>query len=169
MFPAVVEFGKVFLQVRYPSHFVSDIAIFVLKRDVKLQLTNYPSHCPTNSVEPVKETPDTDLNRCQSCRLDPGLILPSSTTRVPRKGCCSQTGNIFVPIWYRPTTYHHHRFTVVPSCSRSEIDLWSPYVIGTPYIFSSCFFLLLSSFFFPRLISAVGDWMFTILWHMVWP
>ena len=45
--------------------------------------------------------------------------------------------------------------------------LWSPYVIGRPYIFSSCFFLL--SFFFPRLISAVGDWMFTILWHMVWP
>ena len=29
--------------------------------------------------------------------------------------------------------------------------------------------LLLSSSFFPRLISAVGDWMFTILWHMVWP
>jgi len=30
--------------------------------------------------------------------------------------------------------------------------------------------LFLSSFFlyFPRLISAVGDWMFTILWHMVW-
>jgi len=45
--------------------------------------------------------------------------------------------------------------------------LWSPYVIGQTIIFSSCFFLL--SFFFPRLISAVGDWMFTILWHMVWP
>jgi len=27
----------------------------------------------------------------------------------------------------------------------------------------------LSSFFFPRLISAVGDWMSTILLHMVWP
>ena len=26
--------------------------------------------------------------------------------------------------------------------------LWSPYVIGRPYIFSSCFFFLLSSFFF---------------------
>jgi len=26
-----------------------------------------------------------------------------------------------------------------------------------------------SSFFFPRLISAVGDWMSTILPHMVWP
>jgi len=31
------------------------------------------------------------------------------------------------------------------------------------------FILFLSSFFFfPRLISAVGDWMFTILWHIVW-
>jgi len=29
-------------------------------------------------------------------------------------------------------------------------------------------FLLLSSFF-PRLISAVADWMSTILPHMVWP
>jgi len=46
-------------------------------------------------------------------------------------------------------------------------NLWSPYVIGqTIYIF--ILFLLLSSFF-PRLISAVGDWMFTILRHMVWP
>jgi len=26
--------------------------------------------------------------------------------------------------------------------------LWSPYGIGRPYIFSSCFFFLLSSFFF---------------------
>ena len=34
-------------------------------------------------------------------------------------------------------------------------------------LFLSSFFLLL--LFFPRLISAVGDWMFTILWHMVWP
>jgi len=30
-------------------------------------------------------------------------------------------------------------------------------------------FLSSSSSFFPRLISAVRDWMFTILWHMVWP
>jgi len=32
-------------------------------------------------------------------------------------------------------------------------------------------FFLPSSFFFffPRLISAVGDWVFTILPHMVWP
>ena len=46
------------------------------------------------------------------------------------------------------------------------VYLWSPYVIGqTIYIF----ILFLSSFFFfARLISAVGDWMSTILRHMVW-
>jgi len=39
------------------------------------------------------------------------------------------------------------------------------------YIFA-LWFLLLSFFlffFFPRLISAVGDWMSAILAHMVWP
>jgi len=37
-------------------------------------------------------------------------------------------------------------------------------------IFLPCSLYLLSIFlFFPRLISAVGDWMFTILRHMVWP
>jgi len=46
--------------------------------------------------------------------------------------------------------------------------LWSPYVIGQTIIFSSCFFLSSSCSFFPCLISAVGDWMFTIFWHMVW-
>ena len=49
--------------------------------------------------------------------------------------------------------------------------LWSPYGIGQTIIFSSCSFFLSSSsfFFFPRLISAVGDWMSTILLHMAWP
>jgi len=41
--------------------------------------------------------------------------------------------------------------------------LWSPYVIGRTIIFSCC-----DLFFFPRLISAVGDWMSTIVPHMVW-
>ena len=42
------------------------------------------------------------------------------------------------------------------------------YVIGGHYIFVVGF-LLSSFFFFPRLISAVADWMSTILRHMVWP
>jgi len=41
--------------------------------------------------------------------------------------------------------------------------LWSPCVIGRTIIFSCC-----DLFFFPRLISAVGDWMSTIVPHMVW-
>jgi len=36
------------------------------------------------------------------------------------------------------------------------------------YIFI-LWFLLSSSSFFPRLISAVGDWMSAIILHMVWP
>jgi len=36
------------------------------------------------------------------------------------------------------------------------------------YIFV-LWFLLLSSFFFPRLILAVADWMSAILAHMMWP
>jgi len=37
------------------------------------------------------------------------------------------------------------------------------------YIFALWFLLLSSIYLFPRLISAVADWMFTILPHMVWP
>jgi len=48
--------------------------------------------------------------------------------------------------------------------------LWSPYVIGQTIIFLPCDFYLLSFFlFFRRVISAVGDWMSTILPHMVRP
>jgi len=50
------------------------------------------------------------------------------------------------------SNYFDHLF-MVALCNRETI-----------YIF-----LLLLLLFFPRLISAAGDWMFTILWHMVWP
>jgi len=44
--------------------------------------------------------------------------------------------------------------------------LWPPYVVGQAiYIFILWYLLL----FFPRVISAVGDLMSTILPHMVWP
>jgi len=48
-------------------------------------------------------------------------------------------------------------------------SLWSPYVIGQTIIFLPCSFFLPSFFFFPCLISAVGDWMSAILLHMAWP
>jgi len=54
--------------------------------------------------------------------------------------------------------------------------LWPPYVIGQAVKFLSCgLFFYLSIYLsirllvFPRLISAVADWMSTILLHMVWP
>ena len=40
--------------------------------------------------------------------------------------------------------------------------------IGQAILFSYCGFFFLSSFF-PRLLSAVADWMSTILLHMMWP
>jgi len=52
--------------------------------------------------------------------------------------------------------------------TRTQTFLWSLYGIGQTIIFLPCGFFFLS-FFFPRLISAVGDWMFAILPHMVWP
>ena len=42
--------------------------------------------------------------------------------------------------------------------------LWTPCAADADIIFLPHGF-----FFFPRLISAVGDWMSTILPHMVWP
>jgi len=44
------------------------------------------------------------------------------------------------------------------------------YAIGQAIIFLSCGFFYLSIYLlFPRLISAVADWMSTILPHMMWP
>ena len=43
------------------------------------------------------------------------------------------------------------------------------YITGQAIIFLACGFLLLLSSCFPHLISAVADWMSTILPHMVWP
>ena len=47
--------------------------------------------------------------------------------------------------------------------------LWPPYEVGRPLYFCPVVSFFPSSSFFPRLISAVADWMTTILPHMVWP
>ena len=49
-----------------------------------------------------------------------------------------------------------------------SVTITKPYYLcGCRLKFSSCFFFFLL-LFFPRLISAVADWMSTILRHMVW-
>ena len=46
-------------------------------------------------------------------------------------------------------------------------SLWPPYEIRHAIMFLPCGFYLLVSIFFPRLMSAAGDWMYTILPHNV--
>jgi len=59
-----------------------------------------------------------------------------------------------------------HAIIFFPVLSSIFFLLWPPYVIEQAiYIFILSFLLS----FFPRLISAVGDWISTILPHMVWP
>jgi len=53
----------------------------------------------------------------------------------------------------------HSALTLIMAALRSNADI----------IFLPCGFFLLLSSFIPRLISAVADWMSTILLHMVWP
>ena len=50
---------------------------------------------------------------------------------------------------------------------KMRLSLWPPCVADADIIFLPCGFFL--SFFIPRLISAVADWMSTILRHMTWP
>jgi len=58
----------------------------------------------------------------------------------------------------------------IQSCCGFFFFLWPPYVIGLTIMFLPCgFFLLLSFYLFPRLISAATDWMSPILLHMAWP
>jgi len=61
------------------------------------------------------------------------------------------------------------RSTAMTQLYRDRHLLWPPCVADADIIFSSCGFFYLSSSFFPRLISAVAEWMSTILLHMVWP
>ena len=60
---------------------------------------------------------------------------------------------------YRQAYHHHHHHHII----YKPLLLGSPYGIGQTIIFSSCgFFFFYLSFFFPRLISAVADWMSAI-------
>jgi len=95
-----------------------------------------------------------------------GVHVPRSTECIPTLintgGLLVGVGSVFTLVtghlnsWHRQTVGTDRRFRL----------LWPPYVTGQAIIFLQWFFL---SSFFPRLISAVGDWMSTILSHMVWP
>jgi len=58
-------------------------------------------------------------------------------------------------------------FKAVSSILAVVVFMVSPYGIGQTIIFSSCRLLLFFFLFFPRLISAVVEWMSAILAHGV--
>jgi len=66
---------------------------------------------------------------------------------------------------------NNHSGTISVHFTRASVFMVALCNRADHYIFMLWFvlsFFFLSSFF-PRLISVVGHWMFTILWHMVWP
>ena len=65
-------------------------------------------------------------------------------------------------------------YSFISSCLRGFMVIVVYFMVAlcnrADHIYSSCsFFLSIFFLFFPRLISAVGDWMSAILPHMVWP
>jgi len=60
-----------------------------------------------------------------------------------------------------------HSYVKLELTSKRVVFMVALWNTADHYIFI-LWFLLLSSSFFPRLISAVGDWMSAILPHMLW-
>ena len=85
---------------------------------------------------------------------------------------CYFVSSLLFSLWECSRCVGRVKVCVICNADIFVLLLWSPYVIGQTIIFLPCdfylsiFFYLL--FFFPRLISAVGDWMSTILLHMAW-
>jgi len=68
------------------------------------------------------------------------------------------TGQFLVSILF--FSFHHHCFCLLwPPCVADADIIFCPVVSSSIYL----------SFFFPRLISTVTDWMSAILARMVWP
>ena len=61
---------------------------------------------------------------------------------------CNRAGHYIFALW----------FVMVALCNRADHYIFALWLLSSSFFFSS----------FPRLISAVGDWMSTIFPHMVW-
>jgi len=107
------------------------------------------------------------LRRLQRSRLE----LSAGRTRSFIADCCTVCEALENSLVLVPELAHRRIFILrytnvlviiimVALCNRADHYI---FILFLSFFF---FFLVL---FFPRLISAVGNWMFTILWHMVWP
>jgi len=133
--------------------------VFVRWRQCDLRLTHASMHPPESRSQTASRSVQPFLQGSRSCHTDrptdrpTDLATPSVTI-----------GRIYVRrTAMRPQKYRHHKVSECAKNSRKIAFLWPPNRAGH-YIFVP--FL---SFFFPRLISAVADWMSSMLPHMVWP
>ena len=103
-------------------------------------------------------------------------VWPEYTNVTDRNGQDKQTGQLSDSVGrtvlqtVAQNTYVIEHAIIFSSCGfflLLSFFLWSPYGIGQTIIFLPCGFFLLSFFLsiFPRLISSVGDWMYTMLPH----
>ena len=114
----------------------------------------------SRSVYPASSHCIAVLNFCSGCYIYCHLTVssslrartlfpvPSSKQHLSNDGCLEDKRDVFL-------------LFMVALCNRADHNIFIHPVVS--------FFFLSSFFFFPRLISAVGDWMSTILLHMAWP
>ena len=94
------------------------------------------------------------------------LSLHRTSGHLPTSGTDAEAGGV------ESARMRSSRKCATKMCIPTTIDVITFFMVALwnradHYIF--ILFLLLLLFLFPRLISAVGDWMSTILPHMVWP
>jgi len=125
-------------------------------------------------------------SQCNFCRT--GVICSHRRVPVVRRAgafgadcifcSCSVRSKRFLPLRKKCDFYDFYSlndffvfrfFKLFMSATNKSLLLWPPCVADAHIIFLPCGFYLLSSSFFPRLISAVADWVSPILAHIVWP
>jgi len=148
-----------------------DIVAFLAHKKICIQLSLDNAHQTVEMVQPAsvqatvldadgKSTTfiiingDVDNEMSLSSRFKEVDATVSAYANPPHNSMNSSQHSVAVS--YTSGIYTNmYAYFMVALCNRADHIYFHP---------ASFFF-----FFFPRLISAVGEWMFTILWHMVWP
>jgi len=145
----------------------SNWAIFLLFRHSMLTVTNVASSVKLLQVyysmhQLCLQHIDSDAKRCMdhcySWELQVIILIDSE---INAKKTCKLR-------WFQSFPCQHMGIYWITTFIIGH-GLWLPYGIGQAIIFLSCSFFFFLSSFFPRLFSAVRDWMSSILPHMMWP
>jgi len=94
-------------------HLVSDIAIFVLKRDVKLQLTNYC--CTSLQLDHIATTTSSILRAVFQASLD--LLVP-----LVMVAPCNRADHYIFALWFLSSFFFFFFFS--PNLSSQRLDVY---------------------------------------------